>query len=57
MQLFMVILIGINFFYIESMRDPVFCIVMYGIIAGFWLPDAVTGNKESQTQESVSLTT
>ena len=57
MQLFMVILIGINFFYIESMRDPVFCIVMYGIIAGFWLPDAVTGNKESQGQESVSLTT
>lgn len=38
MQLFLAILIGINFFYIETMRDPVFCIVLYGMIAMSWLP-------------------
>jgi len=41
MQLFLVILIGINFFYIESLRDPVFCIVLYGLVAGAWLPSEV----------------
>lgn len=39
MQLFLAILIGINFFYIETMRDPIFCIVLYGMIAMSWLPD------------------
>ena len=41
MQLFLVILIGINFFYVESLRDPVFCIVLYGLVAGAWLPSEV----------------
>ena len=45
MQLFLVILIGINFFYIESMRDPVFCIVLYGLVAGSWLPDNASAKK------------
>ena len=38
-QLFVAILISINFFYIEAMRDPFFCIVLYGILAMAWLPD------------------
>ena len=46
LQLFLVILIGINFFYIESLRDPVFCIVLYGLVAGSWLLDDA-GTKKS----------
>ena len=38
LQLFLVILIIINFFYIESMRDIVFCMVLYGLCACSWLP-------------------
>jgi hypothetical protein len=48
MQLFLVILIGINFFYIESMRDPVFCIVLYGLVAGSWLPDEDASEEPSE---------
>lgn len=46
MQLFLAILIGINFFYIESMRDLFFCLVLYALIAMSWLPDKRTGNDE-----------
>jgi hypothetical protein len=48
MQLFLVMLIGINFFYIESLRDPVFCIVLYGLAAGAWLPDEVASEEPSE---------
>lgn len=40
MQVFLAILIVINFFYIENMRDPIFCIVLYGLLAMSWLPDS-----------------
>ena len=39
MQLFLILLIGINLFYIESLRDLTFCIVVYALVAGSWLPD------------------
>ncbi len=52
MQLFLVMLIGINFFYIESLRDPVFCIVLYGLAAGAWLPDAVAEQTSGENLES-----
>jgi hypothetical protein len=46
MQLFLLLLIGINFFYIESMRDLFFCLVLYALIAMSWLPDKRTGIDE-----------
>ena len=49
MQLFLAILIGINFFYIESMRDPVFGIVLFGLLAGAWLPDEKAADNQNNT--------
>lgn len=40
MQLFLALLIGINLFYIETLREPLFCIVLYGLLAMAWLPDS-----------------
>ena len=51
MQLFLVILIGINFFYVESLRDPVFCIVLYGLVAGAWLPGEVAEEEPSKKMQ------
>ncbi len=39
LQLFLALLIGMMFFYAESLRDPLFCIVVYGLLAGAWFPD------------------
>lgn len=39
LQLFLALLIGMMFFYAESLRDPLFCIVVYGLLAGSWFPD------------------
>lgn len=39
LQLFLAILISINFFYIETLREAVFCIVVYGFLAMAWLSD------------------
>ena len=50
MQLFLAILLGINFFYIESMRDPVFCIVLFGLLAGAWLPDEKATTDDEQNK-------
>ena len=41
LQLFLALLIGMIFFYAESLRDPLFCIVIYGLLAGSWFPDDV----------------
>lgn len=44
LQIFLIIFIGINLFYLESLRDPFFCTIVYGFIALSWLPD----KKETQ---------
>jgi len=31
-------LLMMNFFYIEALRDPIFCLVTYGLVALSWLP-------------------
>ncbi|MBR4829473.1 MAG: hypothetical protein IKZ92_06705 [Muribaculaceae bacterium] len=53
LQLFLLLLIGMNFFYSDSMRDPIFCIVLYGLAAFAWLPDASADEKALMTQEIV----
>ena len=39
LQIFLIIFIGINLFYAESLRDLFFCIIVYGFVALAWLPD------------------
>jgi len=39
LQLFLLLLIGMNFFYSDSMRDPIFCMILYGFAAAAWFPD------------------
>ena len=51
LQLFLILLIGINFFYIESLRDPVFCIAVYGMIACSWFPDQQVA-EEAEEQDA-----
>lgn len=48
LQLFLAVLIGIIFFYAESLRDPIFSIIVYGFIACSWLPDDTS---TSETEE------
>ena len=45
MQIYLILFIGINLFYVESLRDPFFCIIVYGFVALSWLPD------KTETQE------
>ncbi len=52
LQLFLALLIGIIFFYIESLRDPLFCIVVYGLLAISWFPD----NKAQEATDPATAT-
>jgi len=38
LQLYLALLLMMNFFYIEALRDPIFCLVTYGLVALSWLP-------------------
>lgn len=53
-QIFYILLVGINLFYIESMRLPIFCFVLYGLIAIAWLPDEIKSETISDSQEVLS---
>lgn len=53
LQLFIALLIAINLFYIEAPRDPVFCFVLYGLIAVAWLPDKAA---EETTEDELEST-
>lgn len=56
LQLFLLLLIGINFFYIETLRDPVFCFVVYGFIACSWFPDhSVVQSADNQDETSAMV--
>lgn len=41
LQLFLAAFIGIILFYAESLREPIICILVYGLAACAWLPDEV----------------
>ena len=45
LQIFMALLIGMNLFYAESLRDPFFAIIIYGFVACSWLPDESSEEK------------
>ena len=57
LQLFIALLISINLFYIEAPRDPVFCIVLYGLMAIAWLPDKTVEEKNEDQLESLVVST
>ena len=57
LQLFIALLISINLFYIEALRDPVFCIVLYGLMAIAWLPDQAVEEKNEDQLESLVVST
>ncbi len=46
LQIFMALLIGMNLFYAESLRDPFFSIIIYGFVACSWLPDESSEEEE-----------
>ena len=50
LQIFMVLLIGMNLFYAESLRDPFFAIILYGFVACSWLPDESSEEEELEVR-------
>lgn len=52
LQIFLIILIGINLFYAESLRDLIFCTIVYGFIALSWLPEDRTRERQEAGLET-----
>ena len=57
LQLFLALLIGAIFFYAESLRDPLFCMVVYGLIACSWQPSELPQDATDDTADATEVAT